>query len=88
MMEQVNQTLQLSKAQQDIVRLEVEVAHMARSIEALTETMAEQGKSLAEIHRILSEARGGWKTLMIAGGIASALGGGVAWLVSHVRFTP
>lgn len=31
----------------------------------------------------LSEARGGWRVMMLLGGAAGSLGAGVSWLVSH-----
>jgi hypothetical protein len=32
----------------------------------------------------LSEARGGWKTLMFVGGAASSLGAAIAWVIQHL----
>jgi prefoldin subunit 5 len=81
-------SMDINKAQQDIVRLEVEVEHMTRAIEALTNMLNEQAKTLAAIQKTLSEARGGWRTLMLVGGAASTIGALIAWISSHVRFTP
>jgi hypothetical protein len=80
--------MDINKAQQDIVRLEVEVEHMTRAIEALTNMLNEQAKTLAAIQKTLSEARGGWRTLMLVGGAASTIGALIAWISSHVRITP
>jgi prefoldin subunit 5 len=80
--------MELNKAQQDIVRLETQVEHMSRAIDNLTSMLNEQAKTLAAIQKTLSEARGGWKTLMIVGGAASTLGAVLSWIASHVRFTP
>ena len=80
--------MEISKAQQDIVRLEVQVEHMARAIDALTSMLNEQAKTLAEIQKTLSEARGGWRTLMLVGGAASTIGALISWVASHVRFAP
>lgn len=80
--------MELNKAQQDIVRLETQVEHMSRAIDNLTSMLNEQAKTLAAIQKTLSEARGGWKTLMIVGGAASTLGAVLSWIVSHVRFAP
>jgi prefoldin subunit 5 len=81
-------SMDINKAQQDIVRLEVEVEHMTRAIEALTNMLNEQAKTLAAIQKTLSEARGGWRTLMLVGGAASTIGALIAWISSHVRITP
>jgi prefoldin subunit 5 len=80
--------MELNKAQQDIVRLETQVEHMSRAIDNLTSMLNEQAKTLAAIQKTLSEARGGWKTLMIVGGAASTLGAVLSWIASHVRFAP
>lgn len=79
---------ELNKAQQDIVRLEVEMVHMSRAIGQLSDTLKVQGQALAEIQRTLNEARGGWRTLMLVGGAASVVGGFISWVATHVRFTP
>jgi hypothetical protein len=81
-------SMDINKAQQDIVRLEVEVEHMTRAIEALTNMLNEQAKTLAAIQKTLSEARGGWRTLMLVGGAASTIGALISWIASHVRITP
>lgn len=55
------------------------------------EQMAElraQNKALVEkmdaVLTVMSEARGGWKTLMLIGGAAGSLGAGLAWLAGHL----
>jgi prefoldin subunit 5 len=80
--------MELSKAQQDIVRLETQVEHMSRAIDNLTSLLNEQTRTLADIQKTLSEARGGWRTLMLVGGAASTIGASISWMASHVRFTP
>lgn len=47
---------------------------------------AAQSKQLAEILDKLSEARGGWRTLMWLGGAAGALGGLITWASQHLTF--
>jgi len=50
---------------------------MRRSQEAL-------GNKLDEVLTVMSEARGGWRVLMIVAGGAAALGGVVTWFMSHI----
>lgn len=38
---------------------------------------------LDDVLTAMHEARGGWRTVMLLGGVATTMGGGVAWLVSH-----
>jgi hypothetical protein len=52
-------------------------AHDAK-IGHLETELREMRHELAEIRRVLSEARGGWKTLMLVGGAAGAAGAAMA----------
>jgi hypothetical protein len=52
-------------------------------MDKMVQDMEEIKKSLAEINKTLSEARGGWKTLMWAGGAVSAITGIVGFLMGH-----
>ncbi len=45
-------------------------------------------KKLDLVLEKLSEAKGGWKTLMLLGGGASTLGAGLSWIVAHYRGVP
>jgi prefoldin subunit 5 len=73
----------LVQARIDITRLEVQVAHLSASTARLEESNQQLTEKLDQVLLTLSEARGGWKTLMVVGGAASALGGIVTWLVQH-----
>lgn len=46
-------------------------------IESLKDSIEELKKEVRMISKTLSEASGGWKTLMLVGGAASAIGAGV-----------
>jgi len=43
-----------------------------------------QSKQLTEILEKLSEARGGWRTLMLLGGAAASFGGVATWAAQHL----
>jgi hypothetical protein len=45
-----------------------------------------QSKQLADILTKLSEARGGWRTLMWLGGACVSLGGALTWASQHLTF--
>jgi outer membrane scaffolding protein for murein synthesis (MipA/OmpV family) len=50
------------------------------------EIRARQAKideKLDEILGSLSEAKGGWRMMMLLGGAASTVGAGVSWIVAH-----
>ena len=50
-------------------------------MDKIVESMAAMQKSLAEINTTLSEAKGGWKVLMMIGGAGGALGAVLTQLV-------
>ena len=54
--------------QRDLGRMEAQLA-------ILTATVAAQAAELVKINVTLSEARGGWRTLMWVAGASAALGG-------------
>jgi hypothetical protein len=59
-----------------IARLEERMKHM----EGMMSTMSVQVDSLV---RSVDEARGGWRTLMLVGGAAAAIGSAVTWFYDH-----
>ena len=60
-----------------------EIRHLQDDMDKIVSDMEEIKKSLAEINKTLSEARGGWKTLMWAGGAVSAITGIVGFVMGH-----
>ncbi|MGI4717198.1 MAG: hypothetical protein ACRYGO_07235 [Janthinobacterium lividum] len=74
--------------QQNAVQLaamSVEVAHLKVAVADLRSTNAELDRKLDQVLAQLAEARGGWRTLMLLGGAAGSLGGGLTWLISHLK---
>ena len=68
---------------------------LGRILEDQNQTLAAQNKVLAGLSdqvnaltHTLSEAKGGWKTLMWLGGAAAAIGGFVTWALNHLTFNP
>ena len=57
-----------------INRIESDLEELATSIRQLNAT-------LSEISITLSEAKGGWKMLMVVGGAGAALGSGIGYLI-------
>jgi hypothetical protein len=53
-------------------------------IEALQREIKELRMEVREISRMLSEARGGWRSLMLIGGVASAIGAGFTKLLGYI----
>jgi len=60
-----------------------DIKHLQADMDKLVEDMEEIKKSIQLIQKTLSEAKGGWKALIWAGGAASALTGIVGFLMGH-----
>ena len=60
-----------------------DIKHLQEDMDKLVADMATVKESLAEIQKTLSEAKGGWKVLMWAGGAVSAVTGLAGFLAGH-----
>ena len=60
-----------------------EIKHIQDDLDAIALEMKEVRIALAEINKTLSEAKGGWKGLMMIGGAGGAVGSFVTWAVTH-----
>jgi prefoldin subunit 5 len=60
-----------------------DIKHLQEDMDKLISDMATVKESLAEIQKTLSEARGGWKVLMWAGGAVSAITGVAGFVAGH-----
>lgn len=80
-------------------QLEGEVKALAAALEAQNKmfeaTSASQNQALAglaqelaEVSKTLSEARGGWRTLIWIAGASASAAGAVTWVLQHITFRP
>jgi prefoldin subunit 5 len=60
-----------------------EIRHLQDDMDKLVSDMEEVKKSLAAINRTLSEAKGGWKTLMAIGGLVSFVTGVAGFIAGY-----
>jgi uncharacterized coiled-coil protein SlyX len=74
-------------------QLEGQVAALHQMMAAQNATLSLQNDTLAKLNtkldlmsNTMSEAKGGWKTLIWLGGMAATAGGIVTWAVSHIPF--
>ena len=67
----------------DVAAHDVEIKHLQDDMDRMVREMAEIKKALNAIDRTLSEAKGGWKTLVVVGGVASSIGAAAAWIANH-----
>jgi hypothetical protein len=63
--------------ERDIGRLEAKVEHLEATVSAMD-------AKLDTLTGYMSEARGSWRTLLAIGGLASACGAAVAWLIGFL----
>lgn len=63
--------------------LKTEFAHMKATLEDVKYSNARQSEQIDKVLQTMSEAKGGWRVLMIVGGAAGTLSGGLVWLMSH-----
>jgi len=60
-----------------------EIKHIQDDLDSIAAEMKEVRIALAEINKTLSEAKGGWKVLMMIGGAGGAVGSFITWAVQH-----
>lgn len=60
-----------------------EIKHIQDDLDKIALEMAEVRKALAQINTTLSEAKGGWKVLMMIGGAGGAVGSVITWIAQH-----
>ena len=79
---------QLSQAHIAIAVLETKVEAQAREIERLTAIVERVATKLDTVAITLTEARGGWRALMLLGGAGATFGGLLTWAVEHFMRMP
>jgi len=65
-------------------RLESEVESLKELVRAQTIAMTLMSTRLDTMNTTLSEARGGWRTIMLIGGVAASLGGLLSWALTNI----
>lgn len=80
----------LVQARLDIVALQTQVEHQGREIGELKGMIQVLGVKLDSVANTLTEARGGWKLMMLLGGGAATFGSVITWVATHLstRGTP
>jgi len=58
-----------------------DIAHLQDDMDKLVASMAVMQKTLSDIDKTLSEAKGGWKMLMLLGGAGGVLGAAVTQII-------
>ena len=58
-----------------------DIKHLQDDMDKLVESVNAMQKTLTDINATLSEAKGGWKTLIMIGSMSSVLGAGLVQIV-------
>lgn len=58
-----------------------DIRHLQDDMDKLVESMNAMNKTLLDINATLSEAKGGWKVLMMIGGAGGALGSVITQII-------
>lgn len=74
---------QLSQAHIAIAVLETKVEAQAKEIERLTAMVERVATKLDAVASTLTEARGGWRAMMLLGGAGATFGGMLTWAFEH-----
>lgn len=68
----------------DLGRHDAEIDALRSEIQRVHRDMASMLEQLAQINQTLAEAKGGWRTLIAAAGIASAVTAGAVKLLGYI----
>jgi len=79
---------QLSQAHIAIAVLETKVEAQAKEIERLTSIVERMATKLDTVANTLTEARGGWRAMMLLGGAGATFGGLATWALEHILRAP
>lgn len=74
----------LTEARINIAKLEAIVQNMGRELGELKTAFSVQSGKLDQVLSVLSEAKGGGRTLMLIGGTCMSLGAAGAWVIDHL----
>lgn len=74
----------LNEANVKIAVLEAQAIDRDKAIACIFTTLEAMDRKVSAISSTLSEAKGGWRVLMLFGGAGGAVGAALAWFFSHV----
>ena len=66
-----------------LTEAQIDIAVLKTQLLAVTSELSQVKRTLDDVKELLTEARGGWKLLMLLGGGAAAVGGFVVWFFTH-----
>ena len=73
---------------QQFGELKAIVVQVERAVQSLNADMRALNTALKDLTDQLSQARGGWKVLLIVASVGATLASFVNWLLSHISMRP
>lgn len=74
--------------QRDLGKHDAQIEALQDQVNRLHEDMKKVMDQLSSIQQTLSEAKGGWRTLMWISGLSATIGGAVVKLVTWLQMAP
>jgi len=74
----------LSEQGERLSALEERVANVKDDVTDLKKDIASVHKDVAEIKDILTQAKGGWRVLIVIGGLAGSITTAILWLIGKI----
>ena len=62
-----------------------DIRHLQADMDKMTKDMEEIKDAIREISKTLSEAKGGWKLLLVVGGIGASVATFVTWAIDIIK---
>jgi hypothetical protein len=62
-----------------------DIRHLQLDMDKMVKDMDEIKESIREISKTLSEAKGGWKLLLVVGGIGASVATFVTWVIDMIK---
>ena len=62
-----------------------DIRHLQTDMDKMTKDMEEIKDAIREISKTLSEAKGGWKLLLVVGGIGASVATFVTWAIDMIK---
>jgi prefoldin subunit 5 len=62
-----------------------DIRHLQTDMDKMTKDMEEIKEAIREISKTLSEAKGGWKLLLVVGGIGASVATLITWFIDMVK---
>ena len=69
-------------------RMQAELEGLRRDNDRLLELLEHLTVRVDEMSKQMSEAKGGWRVLMLIGGACATAGSGLTWVLQHLKAAP